>query len=125
MIQRENVIRNYIDGYNQFDINKMLIDFHDDIQFENIENGICNLKLYGLSAFKAQAEKAATIFVTRKQTPLIFHHRDDETETHIDYHAVLAIDLPNGMKKGEELRMQGRSIFKFSDNKIVELTDIS
>lgn len=125
MIEREKMIRNYIDGYNQFDIEKMLLDFDDEIEFENIENGVCNLKLSGVTEFKDQAEKAAGLFASRRQTPLTFHHRNSETETQIDYQAVLAIDFPNGMKKGAELKMQGKSIFRFSGNRIIGLTDIS
>jgi hypothetical protein len=38
---------------------------------------------------------------------------------------VLAKDLPNGLKKGQELNLSGKSIFKFSGNKITSLTDLS
>ena len=32
MNKREEIIRNYISGYNNFDIPRMLADFADDIQ---------------------------------------------------------------------------------------------
>jgi hypothetical protein len=55
-----------------------------------------------------------------------FTHNDDETEIVINYSAVLAMDFPNGLKKGETLNLTGKSVFKFSDNsKIIKLTDIS
>ena len=54
-----------------------------------------------------------------------FQHNGNETIVEIDYHAILAIDLPNGLKAGSELNLTGKSIFKFSENKIIELTDIS
>ena len=124
-IQRENIINNYLEAYNKFDIERMVLDFHPNIKFENIASGEINMTLNGIESFKEQAEKAATLFSSRTQTARGYQHREHETETGIDYHAVLAMDLPNGMKKGEELKMQGRSIFKFSGNKIIELTDIS
>ena len=32
---REKIIQSYIDGYNQFDIDKMTTDFDETIVFEN------------------------------------------------------------------------------------------
>lgn len=43
----------------------------------------------------------------------------------IDYEGVLAADLPNGMKAGEILRLNGKSEFTFRDEKIYRITDIS
>jgi hypothetical protein len=37
----------------------------------------------------------------------------------------LNMDFPNGLKKGNELILKGKSVFKFLDNKIIKLTDIS
>lgn len=51
------------------------------------------------------------------------HHNNETTE--IDYSATLATDLPNGLKKGHKIELKGKSIFKFLDNKIIELIDIS
>ena len=42
MTNREKIIKNYIDGYNQFDIDKMVFDFDDNIVFENIQNDETN-----------------------------------------------------------------------------------
>lgn len=124
-IQRENMISNYLEAYNQFDIERMVRDFDGNIRFENISNGETNITLNGIDDFREQAKHAATLFSSRTQTVLGYQHTDGETETAIDYHAVLAVDLPNGMKKGETIRMQGRSIFEFSGNRIIGLTDIS
>lgn len=125
MKQREEVIENYVRAYNTFDVPGMTADFHADIVFENIQNGEVTLSLEGISAFIEQAESAKSFFSSRRQTIKSFKHHGDETEIYIDYHAVLAIDFPNGLKKGEELNLQGRSVFTFYGNKIVKLTDIS
>lgn len=79
----------------------------------------------GSEAFNEQAEKAKQGFSARKQTIRCCTHQNDKTEAEIDYIGILAMDLPNGMKKGDSLRLQGRSIFKFSGDGIVKLTDIS
>ena len=125
MRSREKIIRNYLDAYNTFDIKKMLIDLDEAVKFVNISNGVTNMTLIGLNSFKEQAEQAKSLFSKRTQTIKSFTHQDDETEIEIDYNSILAVDLPNGLKKGDELNLQGKSIFKFSGNKIIELTDIS
>lgn len=125
MNEREQIIADYIEGYNQFDIDQMVSDFDEQIKFENIENGEANLTLHGLASFKEQAEKAASFFSSRTQTINSFIHRDNETEIRIRYHAVLALDLPNGMTSGDEITLEGKSIFIFSGLKIISLKDIS
>src|SRR5690606_21897285 len=122
---RENIIQNYIDGYNEFDTGKMMLDLSEEIVFQNIQNGEVTMRLEGKNAFKQKAEQARTHFVSRKQTITAMKHRKNETEIEVDYSAVLAADFPNGMQKGEKLELKGKSIFKFLDDKIVVLTDIS
>jgi hypothetical protein len=125
MINRETIIKNYIDGYNQFDVDKMVTDFDEKVIFENIQNGVTNMSLKGLIAFKQQAEQAKAYFTERTQTIKLFVHSETATEIESDYNAVLAMDFPNGFKKGHELFLVGRSIFEFHQDKIIRLTDIS
>jgi hypothetical protein len=47
------------------------------------------------------------------------------SEIEIEYYAVLAMDFSNGMKKGNEIRLNGKSIFVFKNNKIIRITDFS
>ena len=125
MKNREKIVKNYIDGYNQFDCDKMLIDFDENVVFENIQKGEITMSLIGLKALRQQAEQAKSYFTTRTQTIISFKHLGDETEIEIDYYAILGMDFPNGLKKGDELKLKGKSIFKFLNNKIIKLTDIS
>ncbi|MCU0391854.1 MAG: nuclear transport factor 2 family protein [Thermoflexibacter sp.] len=125
MIDREKIIREYIDGYNHFDIEKMLLHIDENITFENIQNGVTNMSLIGIDAFRQQAEQAKNYFTERKQTISSIVHRDTETEITIEYFAILAMDFPNGLKKGQALNLNGKSIFEFLNNKIIKLTDLS
>lgn len=122
---REKVIKNYIDGYNQFDIDKMVADLDDNIIFENNQNGETNMSLTGLAAFRQQAEHAKAYFTDRTQTIKSFIHSDNTTEIDIDYNAILGMDFPNGLKIGQNLSLVGKSIFEFNGGKIIKLTDIS
>jgi 3-deoxy-D-manno-octulosonic-acid transferase len=125
MEKQEQLINNYIKAYNNFDIEGMLAGLAADVKFENISNGEVNLSLTGIEAFKQQAQQAAGIFSSRTQTVTSFNHTEDVTEVDIAYHAILAIDLPNGMKKGGAVNLIGKSVFKFLGDKIVAITDIS
>jgi hypothetical protein len=125
MKQRERIINNYVKAYNNFDIDGMLIDLDQSIKFVNISSGEVNMTLNGLSAFKAQAIQAKDLFSIREQTIKSFKHPDNQSEIEIAYSAVLAIDLPNGLKRGDKLNINGKSTFKFSGDKIIEITDIS
>ncbi|NBL65599.1 nuclear transport factor 2 family protein [Flavobacterium sp. NST-5] len=125
MKNRELIINNYIDGYNEFNIDKMVADLDDTIIFENIQGGETNLVITGLEDFKEQAEKAATYFSERTQTISSIQHSEKTTEIEINYNATLRIDLENGMKKGQQINLKGISIFEFQDGKIIRLTDKS
>ena len=96
---RDKIIRNYIDGYNEFDIGKMVYDFTENIIFQNILNGEVNMRLSGINAFKQQAEQAKSCFENRRQQITAIKHDSDKTEIEIDYSATLATDFPNGLKK--------------------------
>ena len=124
-IFRETIIRNYVDAYNFFDVERMIRDMDENIRFRNIQGAEVNLTLDGIADFKRQAEQAKTFFKSRHQQILSFKHMEDATEIAIRYSAVLGIDFPNGLKKGQKLELNGRSVFKFEHDKIVELTDIS
>src|SRR5579875_2202802 len=125
-ILRERLIKEYVTAYNNFNVEGMLKHMDKDVQFENISGGQVNLSINGLENLKAQAELAATFYESREQVIKYFNHVDeDETEVEIDLYAVLAVDLPSGLKKGQRLNLKGASVFKFSDDRIVEITDIS
>ncbi len=125
MEAREEVIKQYIESYNNFDTQKMTEDFSDDIVFVNIQNGKTNMTLNGINEFKNQAETAKQFFSQRNQKILSFKHEGHITQIEIDYHGILAQDFPNGLKKGQEISLKGKSTFEFRDGKIIKLTDES
>ena len=124
-MDRQKIINDYIIAYNNFDIEKMLANLDEHIRFEDVSNGVTNLTLTDLPSFKKQAEQAKNLFIKKMQTIKSWKLQDNLVEIEIEYSAVIAIDLPNGLKKGQNINLQGKSIFKFLGDKIVELTDIS
>ncbi|PRD57378.1 hypothetical protein C5749_01630 [Sphingobacterium gobiense] len=123
---KEEIIQEYINAYNSKDVNKMIENLSDDVLFENISNHEVTLSIQGKDAFREQAITALSYFSTRKQTILKTRPNGNSVEIDIDYEAIAAMDFPNGIKKGDKVKLKGKSIFEFSQNgKIVKLTDIS
>lgn len=125
MKEREDIIRNYIEGYNNFDVSRMVQDFDKKVIFENIQNGEITMTLNGIDEFITQADATKSYFLERMQKIKVFRHENDKTEIEVDYTAVLAIDFPNGMKKGQKIKLLGKSVFEFQNEKIIRLTDLS
>ncbi|CAN5404968.1 hypothetical protein BH23BAC1_BH23BAC1_29520 [soil metagenome] len=127
--ESKKFIESYITSYNHFDIERMLEDLAENIEFENISNGKSDLKIQGKQNFRDQAVRAAGIFSERKQTILtwkeIQHGDFEEIEIDIDYYGKLSQDLPNGLKKGAVLELKGKSIFKIEVQKIKSIQDYS
>lgn len=123
--QLSQIIQNYVNTYNNFDVEGMIKNLHEDVIFKNIANGEVNLTTTGKSEFESQAKQAKQFFKTRQQTITKSTFNDESIEIDIDYQGVIAVDLPNGLKENDKIALQGKSIFKFIDDKIIEITDIS
>lgn len=121
----QQTIEAYINAYNAFDVAGMLATLHPSVQFKNVVNGKVTLATQGMEAFRAQAEQATGFFRQRTQTVTDLRITGQEAEAAIDYRGVLAVDLPNGLKAGDTLALRGKSIFRFHDNLISSLDDIS
>jgi ketosteroid isomerase-like protein len=118
----------YIEAYNGFDVPGMLACLHPDVQFEHSTNGDVTVRLEGKAAFEAQATRAAAWFTERTQHVTAFRwqeEQDERAEVDVDYFAITATDLPNGIKVGTTLQFSGRSVFSFNDELIAFIQDFS
>ncbi len=123
--QAEVLVDKYIEAYNGFDVPGMLACLHPDVQFEHSTNGDVTVRLDGKAAFEAQATRAAAWFMERTQHVTAFRWQDEQAEAAIDYFAITATDLPNGIKAGTILQFSGRSVFSFRDELIAFIQDFS
>lgn len=119
------IIDTYISCYNKFDVDGMLKLFHEDVEFKNISNNETSVSTKGIKELEALANQSKAIFKTRKQTIKSKEGFIDRIVIHITFEGVLAIDLPNGLKEGQTMKLEGISEFRFIDNKISQLIDIS
>ncbi|MDF2516634.1 MAG: hypothetical protein K0R59_1930 [Sphingobacterium sp.] len=123
---RTEKIFRYVEAYNKMDVEDMIANFDDGIIFQNIMNDEKTMELQGIEEFKKQAIEALSYFSERQQSIESITHTHSSTEITINYRAIAAIDFPNGLKKGEEINLKGKSVIEFSaDGKIRKLTDIA
>lgn len=123
--QQKLVIENYVKSYNEFDVTGMTKDLSEDVVFENVSNGNVDLRTEGITAFTQQAESAKQYVKQRNQTVESWEFNGPKVTIKIDYKAVLAIDLPNGLKAGDSLELKGESEFEFVNSKINCIRDKS
>lgn len=121
----KRIIDEYIRAYNKFDVENMIKDVHEDIVFRNVANGEVNLELKGKEALKNQAEQAVNLFKKRKMKIEKQKCENDIIENKIDFTGILAVDIPDGPKAGEIIKLEGKSVFKFEKGKIISIEDIS
>jgi len=124
MSREKELIEMYIQGYNSFNMKKMLLPLHSTIVFENYKNGEAKMKLEGIKAFKKQAQKGFDMFSRRRQEILNFEHIDDLVEVLINYSATLKVSFGD-KKKGDVMNLTGKSIYHFKDDRICKIEDHS
>ena len=123
--EKRSLVECYLAAYNAFDIDGMMAMIHPDIEFKNVSGGEVNATTSGAGDFRLLAEKSSELFRSRKQKILTFWSNADQASIAVAFEGVLASDLPNGMKAGETLRLNGRSEFTFCDGKIYRIKDVS
>jgi hypothetical protein len=122
---KKRIIEDYVQAYNNFDVENMLKDMDERMVFRNISGGAVNLQTNGIDEFRKQAESAKELFSRREQKIIGLKFGETETEADISYRGTLAVDLPEGLKAGSEIALDGKSIFYFAGDKIIKIDDIS
>ncbi len=125
MSELPEVISKYIIAYNSLDVARMLDCLTEDVEFRNISNGEVNTHTNSKKEFEALANMGVSAFKSRKQTVTQFMCVSNISLVEICYEAVVAADLPNGWKSGQELSFIGASAFELRDNKIMKIIDQS
>ncbi|WP_342435839.1 nuclear transport factor 2 family protein [Paenibacillus sp. FSL L8-0436] len=125
MISGENqaIIDTYVEAYNAFDVEGMVRLLDAETLFKDFSNGEITTETRGIQEFKELAEKSLQVFSNRRQTITHYSAVDDRVEIQIDYEAILAVDLPNGLKTGDTLQLKGKSAFEIKNGKIALIED--
>ena len=123
--QKRALIESFIEAYNSFDVDRMVSLMHPECSFQNVSAGVVNASAEGIPQFRELAESSKAIFSSRCQTITGYKEEADTAYVDIAYEGVLSVDLANGLKAGETLRLNGRSVYGFRDGLIYRLTDYS
>ncbi|MGZ7208905.1 MAG: nuclear transport factor 2 family protein [Methanobacterium sp.] len=121
----KKIVDQYYKSYNEFNIDGMIKNIHEDMVFKNIVNGEVNFELKGKETFKKQIEEAFALFKNRKMKIVKQKFGDDIVENKIDFKGVLAVDIPDQFKKYDLIKVQSKVIFKFKNGKIISIEDIN
>lgn len=125
MKKQEELIKTYVDGYNTFNMKKMLLPLHSKIVFENYSKDELTMRLEGIKAFKKQAKKGFEMFSKRRREILSLEHQEDRVVALTSYTATLKVDLGDQMKKGQVMSISGKSIFYFQEDRMSKIEDYS
>lgn len=123
--ETKEIITNYVEAYNSFDVPGMIKLLHKDIVFRNFSNGEVDTETHGIQDFRELAVKSTRMFSSRRQTIIDCSAIDDKIEVMMDYEGILAIDLPNGFKTGDKMQMKGKSVFRIEEGTISLIEDYS
>ena len=125
MKRHEELINIYVNGYNTFNMKKMLSPLHSKIVFENYVKDELTMKLEGVKSFKKRAQKGFEMFSKRKQELLSIEHKEDQTIVLVNYSATLKVNVGDKMKKGQVMNVSGKNIFTFQDDRISKIEEYS
>jgi hypothetical protein len=121
----KKIVEQYFKAYNEFNLEGMVGNIHDDLIFKNIVNGEITYELKGKESFKKQIEQAFAIFKKREMKVVEQKFGDDIVENKIDFRGVLAVDISDKLKKYDLIKLQSKSIFQFKNGKIISIEDIN
>jgi hypothetical protein len=119
------IVQKFIEAYNSLNVEKMITYLHPEIEFINISNGEENVHTKGINEFRELANKSLEIFREREQKIISYTELKDTVNVEINYHAIFAIDLPSGLKSGDNMDMKGKSRYVFNNDLISLLIDES
>lgn len=123
--EMKTLIQRYIEAYNRMNVDEMLATVHPDVEFKNVSGGVVNASTTGVSELRTLALQSLSLFSERQQVIESFQCEGSNAQVCVTFRAVVANDLPNGLKSGRALSLSGRSEFEFRDGAIYKITDIS
>ena len=121
----KEIIQEYFDAYNNFDIETMVSLLTEDVIFKNTSQGKVILEITGKKSYKRQAKSAVPLFEKREMSINELIYNEDSVDVRLKFKGILGIDVPEDYKKGDKIEMDGRTILKFRDNKIFYIEDIN
>ncbi|MEH6410251.1 MULTISPECIES: nuclear transport factor 2 family protein [unclassified Hyphomonas] len=121
----DEVIARYIASYNARDIDGMIGCVTDDVVFENISNTGQSMRLDGKDMMRQVADLSGNAFSYRRQRLVNVVTGAGKAAAEIEFEGKAAVDLPNGVRAGETVKIRGASFFEFRGNLLCRIADYS
>ncbi|WP_370234218.1 MULTISPECIES: nuclear transport factor 2 family protein [Henriciella] len=121
----EDMISKYIKSYNSRDIEGMLDCVTEDVIFENISNSGQTMKFEGRDKMGEVAQLSGNAFSYRRQKLVHLVIGQGKAAAEIEFEGKAAVDLPNGVKAGETIKIRGASFFEFRGQLMCRIADYS
>jgi|TARA_R110000803_G_scaffold27964_2_gene64984 ketosteroid isomerase-like protein len=121
----DEVIARYIASYNARDIDGMIDCVTDDVVFENISNSGQSMRLDGKDMMRQVADLSGNAFSYRRQRLVNVVTGAGKAAAEIEFEGKAAVDLPNGIRAGETVKIRGASFFEFRGNLLCRIADYS
>lgn len=119
------LVDRYLDAYNRMDVDAMLATMQDEVVFENYTAGVLGMRTLGIAELRHLAESSRHLFSMRRQTITAWREDGDHGHARIHFEGTFAIDLPNGVRAGQSIALDGRSEFRQHDGRLIYVADYS
>lgn len=121
----EDIINRYIASYNERDIDGMLDCVTEDVIFENISNTGQTMRLEGRENMGEVARLSGNAFSHRRQKLSNLVIGEGTAAAEVEFEGKAAVDLPNGVKAGETIKIHGATFFEFRGRLLSRIADYS
>lgn len=119
------LVDRYLDAYNRMDVAAMLATMQDEVVFENYTGGALAVRTVGIAELRHLAESSRHLFTMRRQTITAWREADGCGYASIHFEGSFAVDLPNGVRAGQSIALDGRSEFRQHDGRLIYIADHS
>jgi len=120
----KEIVQKYINAYNNFDIETMVSLMHNDCIYEGKTKGIQSFCIKGKHSFRQINMLSKNNYTFRKQVIEGFIESMNKVEVNLYFKAILAVDVSELGKKGEEIAFETKSVFEFKNGLIYKLTNL-
>lgn len=119
----KQIIEDYIQAYNDFDIDRMMINMDQTIEYEHQVNGRILQKITGFREFKDYAELVGSTYLMRELKPISWKFEGNTVKVEMEFKGEFAIDYREDLAIGDKIESKGESEFIFFQNKIIQIID--
>jgi predicted ester cyclase len=123
--QMLEVVYDYVEAYNTYDIARMAWHLDECVHFSNTFQGLLNRDTKGLEKFREQALASSELFENRKQEITSLVLKPESITATISFEGIARKNLGQQLRKGESLFISGKSTFEFKNGKVVRIEDVS